>query len=178
VKRSDSQMPHPREGVTGNMNEWCYLTMTFQMSRVNWRRNSDIRFEVFTAVTMKNAVFWDVALCRSCELNRCFGGTCRLHLQGRKIRERGTSVSRWLQSASETSVQFTRSAWRHIPEDGTLQVATYVYLVRPTSPTFLWWEWEIPWVTSLSVHHVDTCILQVPGSNIARVTAYTDSGFP
>jgi hypothetical protein len=27
---------------------------------------SYVRFEVFTAVTMKNAVFWDVALCRSC----------------------------------------------------------------------------------------------------------------
>jgi hypothetical protein len=27
---------------------------------------SVVRFEVFTAVTMKNAVFWDVALCRSC----------------------------------------------------------------------------------------------------------------
>jgi hypothetical protein len=25
----------------------------------------NVRFEVFTAVTMKNAVFWDVALCRS-----------------------------------------------------------------------------------------------------------------
>jgi hypothetical protein len=30
-----------------------------------------IRFEVFTAVTMKNVVFWDVALCRSW-VNRCF----------------------------------------------------------------------------------------------------------
>jgi hypothetical protein len=29
--------------------------------------------------------------------NRRFGGTYRLNLQGRKIRERGTSVSRWLQ---------------------------------------------------------------------------------
>jgi hypothetical protein len=28
---------------------------------------------------MKNAVFWDVALCRSC-VNRRFGGTYRLHL--------------------------------------------------------------------------------------------------
>jgi hypothetical protein len=54
-----------------------------------------VGFEVFTAMTMKNAVFWDVAPCRSC-VNRCFGGTCRLHLQGIKIRERGTSVSRWL----------------------------------------------------------------------------------
>jgi hypothetical protein len=57
----------------------------------------NVRFEVFTAVTMKNAVFWDVAPFRS-YMNRRFGGTYRLHLQGRKIRERGTSVSRWLQN--------------------------------------------------------------------------------
>jgi hypothetical protein len=30
--------------------------------------------EVFTAVTMKNAAFWDVAPCGSCK-NRRFGGT-------------------------------------------------------------------------------------------------------
>jgi hypothetical protein len=56
----------------------------------------NVRFEVFTAVTMKNAVFWDVAPCRYC-VNRRFGSKYRLHLPGRKIRERGTSVSRWLQ---------------------------------------------------------------------------------
>jgi hypothetical protein len=44
---------------------------------------------------MKNAIFWDVMPCRSC-VNRRFRGTYCLHLQGRKIRERGTSVSRWL----------------------------------------------------------------------------------
>jgi hypothetical protein len=57
-----------------------------------------VRSEVFTAVTMKNAVFWEMALCRSC-VNRRFGGTYRYHLQGRKIRVRGTSMNRWLQSA-------------------------------------------------------------------------------
>jgi hypothetical protein len=41
----------------------------------------NVRFEVFTAMTMKNAVFWDVASCRYF-LNRRFGGTYRLHLQG------------------------------------------------------------------------------------------------
>jgi hypothetical protein len=30
-------------------------------------------FEVFTAVTMKNGVFWDVTPCGSCK-NQCFGG--------------------------------------------------------------------------------------------------------
>jgi hypothetical protein len=46
----------------------------------------------------RNAVFWDVVPCRSCKFNRRFGGTYRLHLQDRKIRERGFSVSRWLQT--------------------------------------------------------------------------------
>jgi hypothetical protein len=60
-------------------------------------------------LTMKNAVFWDVPPCRSC-VNRRFGGTYRLHLQGRKIRERGTSVSRWLQTESELE------GWREAEE--------------------------------------------------------------
>jgi hypothetical protein len=75
---------------------------------------------------MKNVVFWDVALRRSC-VNRRFGGTYRLHLQGRKIRERRTSVARRLQStlkmeairSSETSVN-TRPTQRHIPENDIL----------------------------------------------------------
>jgi hypothetical protein len=33
-----------------------------------------VRFEVFTAVTTKNGVFWDVTPCGSCK-NRRFGGT-------------------------------------------------------------------------------------------------------
>jgi hypothetical protein len=41
-----------------------------------------MRFEVFTEMTMKNAVLWDVAPCRYF-INRRFGGTYRLHLQGR-----------------------------------------------------------------------------------------------
>jgi hypothetical protein len=35
---------------------------------------SCVRLEVFTAVTTKNAVFWDVTPCGSCK-NRRFGGT-------------------------------------------------------------------------------------------------------
>jgi hypothetical protein len=40
-----------------------------------------VRFEVFTAMIKKNAVFWDVAPCRYF-VNRRFGGTYPLHLQG------------------------------------------------------------------------------------------------
>jgi hypothetical protein len=46
-----------------------------------WTKFTYVKFEVFTAVTMKNAVFWDVTPCKSC-VNRRFGGTYRLHLQG------------------------------------------------------------------------------------------------
>jgi hypothetical protein len=43
---------------------------------------------------LQNAVLWDVTPCRYC-VNRRFGGTYRLHRQGRRnIRERGTSVNR------------------------------------------------------------------------------------
>jgi hypothetical protein len=36
--------------------------------------NHCVRFEVFTAVTMKNGVFWDVTPCGSCK-NGHLGGT-------------------------------------------------------------------------------------------------------
>jgi hypothetical protein len=42
-------------------------------------------FEVFTAATMKNGVFWDFMPCGSCK-NRRFGGTWRLLHQGDKNR--------------------------------------------------------------------------------------------
>jgi hypothetical protein len=51
------------------------------------------QFEAFTAVTMKNVLFWDVALCTSGD-NRRFGGT-------------------------SVDVRFTQ---RHIPEDDILQI--------------------------------------------------------
>jgi hypothetical protein len=51
-----------------------------------------VRFEVFTALTMKNCVFWDVTPCGSCK-NRRVGGTQRLHHQGARIGELGTTLA-------------------------------------------------------------------------------------
>jgi hypothetical protein len=50
---------------------------------------------------MKNAVFWDVAPCRSCELNRRFGGTYRLH-----------QVDLWMTLSSKFSRQLTQEQLR------------------------------------------------------------------
>jgi hypothetical protein len=40
----------------------------------------NVRYDVFTVMTMKNAVLWDVTPCGSCK-NRCFRGMSRLHHQ-------------------------------------------------------------------------------------------------
>jgi hypothetical protein len=42
----------------------------------------DVRFEVFTAMTMKETIFWDLAPCIF-GYNGRFGGTYCLHHQGR-----------------------------------------------------------------------------------------------
>jgi hypothetical protein len=52
-----------------------------------------------TSVSMKKAVFWDVAPCRH-GVNRCFGGTHRLNLQGRRKNK---------ESASEETVRTSAS---------------------------------------------------------------------
>jgi hypothetical protein len=67
---------------------------------------SVVRFEVFTAVTMKNGVFWDVTPCGSCK-NRRFGGNKRHPDEG------GAKFP-------ETSV-LTRATWRNIPEHSILR---------------------------------------------------------
>jgi hypothetical protein len=51
-----------------------------------------VRFEVFTAVAMKNTDVWDVTPCGS-RKNQRFGGTFRFHHQGDKNRRARNNVS-------------------------------------------------------------------------------------
>jgi hypothetical protein len=51
-----------------------------------------VRFDVFTAVNMKNAVLLDVAPCGSCK-NRRFGGTCLLYHKDEKNLRARNNVS-------------------------------------------------------------------------------------
>jgi hypothetical protein len=67
---------------------------TFVLNVKPMKMSRCIRFEVFTAVTMKNSVFWDVTPCGSCKNRR----------------------------SSETSI-LTRATQRDIPEDGILHVS-------------------------------------------------------
>jgi hypothetical protein len=73
-----------------------------------------VRFEFVMAVTMKNAIFWDMTLYGSCK-NQRFSGTYHLHFQGQKHQHTAKKRS------SKTSV-LTRAIQRHIPENGVLHV--------------------------------------------------------
>jgi hypothetical protein len=79
---------------------------------------------------MKNAVFWDVAPGRSC-VNRHLGGTYGLHLQCIKIRERGTSVNRWLQRYFTPKRRFTQVL------HGATSQKTAFFIVTATNTSIL-----------------------------------------
>jgi hypothetical protein len=76
-----------------------------------------VRFEVFTAVTMKNCVFWDVMPCGSYK-NQRFGGTQSLHHQGYKNRwtrnvsrnyeRRGVEEKTGIQTCSTSCLRYIR----------------------------------------------------------------------
>jgi hypothetical protein len=47
----------------------------------------DVRFEVLTAVVMKSPILWPIAPRSLLKVNRRFGGTSQLHLQGQRIKQ-------------------------------------------------------------------------------------------
>jgi hypothetical protein len=104
--------------------KWVYKASTY-LSKYYWREtgstnpwNGFVGFEVFAAMTMKNAVLWNLTPCGSCK-NRCFVRKHRLG-SGFFYPEDGCD------SYSETSV-FRRPTERHITEIGILHyLASYM----------------------------------------------------
>jgi hypothetical protein len=85
-----------------------------------------VELEVFTAVVMKSNIVWDITPCIPLKVNRSFGGTYRLHFQGRRIsRITYQRESRWQaeQSASRNGLHGILSpnivlfiiTWTHEP---------------------------------------------------------------
>jgi hypothetical protein len=67
------------------------------------------RFEPLTAVTMKNAVFWDVMPCGSCR-NRRFRGRITSNIRITKIGKLGTMLAIYSQHVSVASYGY-RCSW-------------------------------------------------------------------
>jgi hypothetical protein len=85
---------------------------------------------------MKSIIFWDVTPCSLLRCKRRFGGTYRLHLQGRRnfqqepachlltcwsLLKFSSTLKMEAICSTETSVDFQQTTRRHIPEHDTLQ---------------------------------------------------------
>jgi hypothetical protein len=60
-----------------------FLLLAVHLSRI--RTVNPVGSEVLTAVVMTSTIFWVIMPCSSLEVNRLFGGTYRIHLQGQRI---------------------------------------------------------------------------------------------
>jgi hypothetical protein len=64
------------------------------LSQLTYYDIKNVGFEVLTAVVMTSStVFWDIRLFSSFKVNRCFGGTRRLQIQGHSLPPVFTLVS-------------------------------------------------------------------------------------
>jgi hypothetical protein len=91
-----------------------FMTIAIMAFRVNdeeGNKNKLVRFEVFTTVTMKNVIFWDVVLCRF-RVKRSFEG-------GMFLTRGFFTLKMEAILFSETSLN-ARSTQHHIPEDDIL----------------------------------------------------------
>jgi hypothetical protein len=114
---------------TGGLTVSCIATVA--LTDLNFVTSSSIAhdevqgsevFEVFTAVTMKNTVFWNAAPCASCK-NLRSGGTYHLHHQGDMNRRARSNVS------SNYQLKFTYS---YHPGDGGHTVLLTLALRKAT----------------------------------------------
>jgi hypothetical protein len=90
ISNSDVLSQEKRDSYLCNFNIFFHHIIIYMLIDLMYKF-CVVGFEVFTAATMKNAVFWGVAPCRCDRLNRHFGGSYRLHLQGRSA----ATCSRW-----------------------------------------------------------------------------------
>jgi hypothetical protein len=99
-----------------------------------------MRFDFPTEVVMKIYIFWGITLCSPLKVNRRFGGTCRLHLQGLRLNEArhqallvtcfqaGFLLGLFFElemeaiCSCETSTDFQRTTQRNISENRPLQI--------------------------------------------------------
>jgi hypothetical protein len=111
----------------------------------NYRDAGYVGFEVLTPVLMKSS--WDITLCSSLKVNRRFGRTCRLHLQGlrmsqsrnqcesrRKAEPSSSIVKMGARYSSENVVTFQGTIWRYISQDRTLRDASCFMQLNPLVP--------------------------------------------
>jgi hypothetical protein len=94
-----------------------------------------------TCDCLEEFCLWDITSCSPLKLNRCFGRTCHLHLQGRRISQAGNqdelgSNQSWSSTLKMEAIvppnrRLTSNTRHYIPEDGNL-ITTAVRTSNPT----------------------------------------------
>jgi hypothetical protein len=85
-------------------------------------------------VAIKSTIFWDITPCSPLSVNRRFGGTYRIHFQGRKNKlSKKPAISRW-QKKVFISVNSLGTSQRLV---SVPQINTILLLGAPMLPT--WW---------------------------------------
>jgi hypothetical protein len=72
--------------------EWCYVEWNVSIV-INYERDIIVLWKPCfqtngghgIAFLLKSSIFWDIMACSQLKSNRRFGGTCRLHIQARRI---------------------------------------------------------------------------------------------
>jgi hypothetical protein len=111
-----------------------FVVAAVNCGRLQITYNHNVGFEVLTAVVMKSTILWGIMPCSLLKVNRLFGGTYRLHPQGRISRAKYQREGRWQVvfcsayltlrmkaiCSSEMSIDFHQTTWCYIPEDSIL----------------------------------------------------------
>jgi hypothetical protein len=85
-----------------------------------------VGFEVLTAVVMKNIIFWDITPCSPLIVNSRFGGTYRLHLQGRRNKFSKNPASKQVAGGGTIPAFAWRSSKITTASDRTVAVSAQV----------------------------------------------------
>jgi hypothetical protein len=90
-------------------------------------------------ILTNNSVLWDITPSRPWKVNRHFGGTCRLHLQGRSIRQvRNQLESRWQSGLDHWHILCSRLAGPHSRKETSGIERSHLFLTgiesRPSNP--------------------------------------------
>jgi hypothetical protein len=109
----------------------------------------EIRWGSMDWINLKSTVFWDITPCSPLRVNRRFGGTYRLHLQGRKNKfrkksreSRCTLVSCWTYffNPEDGGDMFLRNVGWHSTDYTTLSIKSLRFIttaVRTSNPTWI-----------------------------------------
>jgi hypothetical protein len=91
LKTTDWHRPVVLNGVATSSMVTAFVTFR-KLTLYRLTVHEYVRFDVFTAVAMKNADFWNMTPCNSCK-NQRFGGTFRLHHHRDRNRRARNNVS-------------------------------------------------------------------------------------